>query len=95
MALLIAERAVRDRRRGVVGWAVGLAAYVGLMASVYPSIQNSDVQTAIRSYPKELKAFFGGSQSFDFSSGSEHSRTSVSPPPASWLPRSAPRCSRC
>jgi ABC-2 type transport system permease protein len=69
MALLITERAVRDRRRGVVGWAVGLALYVAIMSSVYPSIQNSDMQRALRSYPDQLKAFFGGAQSFDFSTG--------------------------
>jgi len=69
VALLITERAVRDRRRGVVGWAVGLALYVAIMASVYPAIQNSDMQRAIRHYPEQLKAFFGGAQSFDFSTG--------------------------
>jgi ABC-2 type transport system permease protein len=69
VALLIAERAVRDRRRGLVGWVVGIAAYVVLIASVYPAVRNSDFQRAVRSYPKELKAFFGGSAGFDVSTG--------------------------
>ena len=69
MALLIAERSLRDRRRGFVGWSIGLAAYVALQTSFYPSVQNSDLQRAIAQYPKELKAFFGGAQAFDFSTG--------------------------
>lgn len=69
MALLVAERAVRDRRRGFVGWALGIGAYVALMASVYPAVQSSDLQRAVRSYPKELKAFFGGTGAFDVSTG--------------------------
>ncbi len=69
MAMLIAERSLRDRRRGFVGWALGIAAYVALVASVYPSVQSSGIQGAIRNYPKGLKAFFGGSGAFDFSTG--------------------------
>jgi ABC-2 type transport system permease protein len=69
MALLVTERAVRDRRRGLVGWAIGIGAYVVLMASFYPAVQSSELQRAIRTYPRELKAFFGGSASFDFTTG--------------------------
>lgn len=69
MALLVAERAIHDRRRGIVGWAIGIAAYVGLMVSVYPAVQNSELLRAVRNYPKELQAFFGGSASFDFATG--------------------------
>jgi ABC-2 type transport system permease protein len=70
MALFVLERGVRDRRRGLIGWALGIAAYVVLQTSFYPSVQSSDLQKAIDSYPKELKAFFGGAQSFNFSTGS-------------------------
>ena len=69
MALLVAERGLHDRRRGLVGWALGIAGYVVLQTSFYPSVQNSQFQRAIARYPKELKAFFGGAQSFDFSTG--------------------------
>ncbi len=69
MALLVAERGLRDRRRGLLGWALGIAAYVVLQTSFYPSVQDSQLQRAIARYPKELKAFFGGVQSFDFSTG--------------------------
>jgi len=70
MALLVTERGLRDRRRGLIGWALGIAAYVVLQTSFYPSVQDSQLQRAIARYPKELKAFFGGAQSFDFSTGS-------------------------
>jgi ABC-2 type transport system permease protein len=69
MTLLVAERGLRDRRRGLLGWSIGLAAYVTFQASFYPSVQNSDLQRAVAGYPKELKAFFGGAQAFDFSTG--------------------------
>jgi ABC-2 type transport system permease protein len=69
MALLIAERALRDRRRGLIGWALGIGAYVGLMTTMFSVVHGSEVQQAIRSYPKELKAFFGGSGAFDLSTG--------------------------
>ena len=69
MSMLVAERALQDRRRGFVGWSLGIAAYVALIASVYPSVQNSGVQRALHDYPKELKAFFGGSRAFDLSTG--------------------------
>lgn len=70
MALLIVERGLRDRRRGLMGWMFGIGAYIVLMTSFYPSIRSSELQRAIGSYPKELKAFFGGAQAFNFSSGS-------------------------
>ena len=66
MSLLILERSLIDRRRGFIGWAIGIASYVALQTSFYPSVQNSDLQRAIANYPKELKAFFGGAQAFDF-----------------------------
>jgi ABC-2 type transport system permease protein len=69
MALLVAERGLRDRRRGLIGWALGIAGYVVLQTSFYPSVQSSELQRAIARYPKELKAFFGGAQAFDFSTG--------------------------
>jgi ABC-2 type transport system permease protein len=69
MALLITERALRDRRRSWVGWALGITAYVAVLTSVYPAVQSSALQRAVRDYPKELKAFFGGAASFDFSTG--------------------------
>jgi beta-exotoxin I transport system permease protein len=69
MALLVTERGLRDRRRGLIGWAIGIAGYVVLQSSFYPSVQSSELQRAVANYPKELKAFFGGAQAFDFSTG--------------------------
>lgn len=68
-APLVMQRALRDRRRGLAAWTVGLTAYVALIAAFFPSIQNSEIQRALEDYPDELKAFFGGEQSFDFSTG--------------------------
>jgi ABC-2 type transport system permease protein len=37
-----------------------------LQSSIYPTVRDSAFQRAIANYPKELKAFFGGVASFDF-----------------------------
>ena len=66
MTTLITERALRDRRRSLIGWGIGLALYVALQSSIYPSVADSSFQRAIANYPEELKAFFGGAASFDF-----------------------------
>jgi ABC-2 type transport system permease protein len=68
--MLVAERALRDRRRGLLAWSAGLAAYVVLQSAVYPTVRDSAFQRAIADYPKELKAFFGGVGSFDFTTAS-------------------------
>ncbi len=77
MALLVAERGLFDRRHGLIGWALGIAGYVVLQASFYPSVQDSELQRAVARYPKELKAFFGGAQAFDFSTGHGYLRVEL------------------
>jgi ABC-2 type transport system permease protein len=64
----VARHTLRDRRTGLLGWALGIAAYVMVMASVYPAVRGSAIQRAVHNYPDELKAFFGGNASFDFRS---------------------------
>ena len=71
MHLLVAERALVDRRRGLLGWSLGIAAYVALIVAFYPSIRdNEDFNRAYESYPETFKAFFGGAETFDLTSAS-------------------------
>jgi len=57
----VLTKTVRDARRGLVGWSLGLAGLVLLTCSIYPSLKdNADLQKAVESYPEELKAFIGG-----------------------------------
>jgi ABC-2 type transport system permease protein len=61
-------RALLDRRRAMVWWALGIAAYIGLIVAFWPSIRDSpDLQKSVEDLPESLKAFFGGEESFDFS----------------------------
>ncbi len=62
-------KSLRDVRRGVAWWTLGLAGYVALIVSVYPTIRdNPDLNELVESYPEALKAFIAfGSQS-DFTS---------------------------
>jgi ABC-2 type transport system permease protein len=51
-----------SRKRGaIIGWGMGLALYGVLMVSLFDSIANIEgMQELLKSYPKELMAFFGG-----------------------------------
>jgi ABC-2 type transport system permease protein len=60
-------RSLRDRRRSLTGWAVGIAIYVGLIVSFWPSIRgSSEISKAIANYPDAMKEFFGGAAAFDY-----------------------------
>jgi ABC-2 type transport system permease protein len=65
--LRIVERSLRDRRRGLVFWAIGIATYVALIVAFWPSIRgDSAMSEAIKNYPDVMKEFFGGAASFDY-----------------------------
>jgi ABC-2 type transport system permease protein len=54
------RRGVRDHRRALAAWCVGVVAYVALIAAIFPSIHGSpDFERLAENYPEVLKAFFG------------------------------------
>jgi ABC-2 type transport system permease protein len=60
MAAELFRRGVRDHRRALVGWCVGIIGYVALIASIFPSIEGSpQLDELIKSYPDVLKSLFG------------------------------------
>ena len=60
MAAEVFRRGVSDHRRALVAWCIGIAAYVGLIAAIYPSIEGSvEFDELVESYPDALKALFG------------------------------------
>jgi ABC-2 type transport system permease protein len=68
----VARRALLDGRRAFAWWAAGLAAYVGLITSVYPTIRdNPELDRLVESYPEALQAFiaFGGQLDFTSAAG--------------------------
>ena len=63
----VLQRSVRDRRRSVTSWAVGIAIYLGLIVAFWPSIRgSSEISRAIENYPDVMKEFFGGAAAFDY-----------------------------
>lgn len=60
MAGELFRRGVRDHRRALAGWCVGVIGYVALIASIFPSIEGSpQLDDLIESYPDILKSLFG------------------------------------
>jgi ABC-2 type transport system permease protein len=65
--LPIVERSLRDRRRSLLGWGLGVAVYLGLIVVFWPSIRgSSEIAEAIENYPEAMKEFFGGAAAFDY-----------------------------
>ena len=56
-------KSLRDMRRSVVWWSLGLVGLVAMMVAVYPTVRdNEELNELVESYPEALKAFiaFGG-----------------------------------
>jgi ABC-2 type transport system permease protein len=70
MAAELFRRGVRDHRRALTGWCVGVVGYVALIASIFPSIESSpQLNELIQSYPDVLKSLFGITGSGSITSG--------------------------
>jgi ABC-2 type transport system permease protein len=55
------KHTLRGKRGAIIGWGIGLALYGVLMVSMFDSIANIEgLQELLKSYPKEIMAFFGG-----------------------------------
>jgi ABC-2 type transport system permease protein len=64
------RRGVADHWRALVGWCVGVVAYVALIAAIFPSIQGStNFDQLVESYPDALKSLFGISGGGSLGSG--------------------------
>lgn len=60
MAAEVFRRGVRDHRRALIAWCLGIAAYVAMIAAIFPSIESSpEFDELVESYPEALKALFG------------------------------------
>jgi ABC-2 type transport system permease protein len=56
-------KSLRDMRRSVVWWSLGLVGLVAMMVAVYPTVRdNEELNELVESYPEALRAFiaFGG-----------------------------------
>lgn len=64
-------RTMRDARRALVGYCVGLAILVLMMGAVWPTIaeQGDEFQKLLESYPPAMQAFFGDMSEFTTPAG--------------------------
>ncbi len=63
-------RALRVRRRGLIGWSVGLALYVAMMLAVYPTVRDDTTfDDLLAEYPEGIRALFGGDVSITSGGG--------------------------
>jgi ABC-2 type transport system permease protein len=68
------SKAVWDLRRSLLGWGIGFALVTLLYAAYYPTLQSSDVNALLDSYPQALKEAFNLT---DFSSAAGYLNSSV------------------
>lgn len=54
MLTSVFAKALRDQRRGLLGWGIGTAATVLVMAAIWPSFSEADVNALLESYPSDL-----------------------------------------
>jgi ABC-2 type transport system permease protein len=65
----IALKGLRDVRRSFVWWSLGLAGFVALIVSVYPTVRsNPGLNKLAEDYPEALKAFVGFGGQIDYAS---------------------------
>jgi ABC-2 type transport system permease protein len=70
MAAELLERGLRDHRRALAGWCIGAAAYVVVLAAIFPSIEGSpEFSDLLESYPEAVKSLFGLSGGVDITTG--------------------------
>src|SRR5262245_28298897 len=70
MAAELLRRGVHDHRRALVGWCLGVAAYVAVLAAIFPSIEGSPgFSELLQSYPEAFKSLFGLAGGVDITTG--------------------------
>jgi beta-exotoxin I transport system permease protein len=66
----VLRRAIADRRRTLLTWSFGTAAYIAMIAAVFPSIKGSkEFEQLGKSYPDVLKHLFGMTGTFNITTG--------------------------
>ena len=62
-------KTLRDQRRSMIWWCLGLALLTGMLVAIYPSIRGiEDLQSVIEAYPEELMALLGAGDLADITS---------------------------
>jgi ABC-2 type transport system permease protein len=70
MAAELLRRGVVDHRRALLGWCLGIAAYVAMLAAIFPSIEGTaGFKDLLENYPEAVKSLFGITGGVDISQG--------------------------
>jgi beta-exotoxin I transport system permease protein len=63
-------KTVRDLRRSLLWWSLGLAGLVAMLVAVYPTVRdNPDLTELVKQYPEALKSFLSFGGGIDYTSG--------------------------
>ena len=63
-------KTMRDLRRPLAWWSLGLIGMVALIVAVFPTVhRNPDLNRLVQNYPNALKAFFAFGGGFDYTTG--------------------------
>ena len=66
----VAAKTMRDLRRSLVWWSVGLIGVVALIVSVFPTVRgNSALNKLVQDYPEAIKGFVAFGGQVDYTSG--------------------------
>lgn len=66
----VALATLRDLRRSLLWWGLGLAGFVAMLLAVFPTIRgNADMKKLIASYPSAIKGFISFGGQVDYTSG--------------------------
>ncbi len=66
----VAAKTLRDVRRSLAWWSLGLAGVVALMVSVYPTVRdNPSLNKLVKQYPEAIKGFVSFGGQVDYTSG--------------------------
>ncbi len=58
MSVDVFMKTLRDQRRGLIGWGIGIAATVILMSAIWPSFSDVDFDAIMDQYPEALMEIF-------------------------------------
>lgn len=65
----VGAKTLRDYRRSLLWWGLGVVGFVALYAAIYPTVRDlPDIDDLLDSYPEALRAFIGASGDLDLSS---------------------------
>jgi ABC-2 type transport system permease protein len=62
MFTTVFTKTLRDQRRGLVGWGIGVVATVVIMSAIWPSFAEMDIDSLLAQYPEAMKEVFNISE---------------------------------